>query len=89
MHYHVLSFEGPDDYSRAGGLATRVEGLTATLAQVGIEAHLWFLGEPDLPARESQGRQHLHRWSQWVSRLHPGGVYDGERRGVPPHRPGR
>ena len=28
MEFHVLSFEGVDSYSRAGGLATRVEGLT-------------------------------------------------------------
>ena len=26
MQFHVLSFEGPDAYSRVGGIATRVEG---------------------------------------------------------------
>jgi len=26
MQFHVLSFEGPDGYARAGGLASRVEG---------------------------------------------------------------
>ena len=30
MQFHVLSFEGPDPYSRAGGLATRVDGLVET-----------------------------------------------------------
>jgi len=78
VQFHILSFEGPDAYSRAGGLATRVEGLSQTLAQLGFETHLWFLGDPDLPGHEQQGDLHLHRWCQWVSRYHLGGVYDGE-----------
>ena len=76
--FHVLSFEGPDGYSRAGGLATRVEGLVETLAALGFETHLWFVGDPDLPGHETRGRLHLHRWVQWVSCHHAGGVYDGE-----------
>jgi len=78
MQFHVLSFEGPDGYSRVGGLATRVEGLTEALAGLGFETHLWFIGDPDLPGRETRGTLHLHRWAQWVSRFHPGGVYDGQ-----------
>ena len=78
MQFHVLSFEGPDDYSRAGGLATRVEGLTETLAALGFETHLWFIGDPDQPGHEIRGSIYLHRWAQWLSRHHPGGVYDGE-----------
>ena len=78
MQFHIVSFEGPDPYSRAGGLATRVEGLAETLAALGFETHLWFVGDPDLPGHETRGRLQLHRWSQWVSRHHPGGVYDGE-----------
>jgi len=78
MQFHVLSFEGPDPYSRAGGLASRVEGLVAELAGLGFETHLWFIGDPDLPGHETRGNLHLHRWAQWVSRHHPGGVYDGE-----------
>jgi len=78
MQFHVLSFEGPDPYSRAGGLATRVVGLSETLAGLGFETHLWFLGDPELPGYERQGMLHLHRWAQWVSRHHPVGVYDGE-----------
>lgn len=27
MQFHILSFERPDDYARAGGLASRVSGL--------------------------------------------------------------
>ncbi len=78
MQFHVLSFEGVDSYSRAGGLATRVEGLTGTLAALGLETHLWFVGDPELAGHETRGDLHLHRWVQWISRYHPGGVYDGE-----------
>jgi len=78
LQFHVLSFEGPDSYSRVGGLATRVEGLTETLAALGFETHLWFIGDPDLPGDEVRGHLHLHRWAQWLSRHHPAGVYDGE-----------
>jgi glycosyltransferase involved in cell wall biosynthesis len=78
MQFHIVSFEGPDPYSRAGGLATRVEGLAETLAALGFETHLWFIGDPDRPGHERRGELHLHRWAQWVSRHHPAGVYDGE-----------
>jgi glycosyltransferase involved in cell wall biosynthesis len=78
MQFHVLSFEGPDTYSRAGGLASRAGGLVQTLASLGFETHLWFVGDPELPGHERDGALHLHRWAQWVSRHHPGGVYDGE-----------
>jgi glycosyltransferase involved in cell wall biosynthesis len=78
VQFHVLSFEGPDAYARAGGLATRVHGLAQTLAELGYETHLWFVGDPDLPGHEVHGRLHLHRWCQWLSAHHPGGVYDGE-----------
>jgi glycosyltransferase involved in cell wall biosynthesis len=81
----ILSFEGPDPYSCAGGLGTRVSGLSKTLASMGFETHLFFIGDPDLPGHESRGdeRLHLHRWCQWISRYHPGGVYDGEEGKLP------
>jgi glycosyltransferase involved in cell wall biosynthesis len=78
MQFHVLSFEGPDGYSRAGGIASRIEGLALALAELGFETHLWFVGDPWLPGHESHDRLHLHRWCQWISRYHPAGVYDGE-----------
>jgi glycosyltransferase involved in cell wall biosynthesis len=78
MQFHVLSFEGPDGYARAGGLASRVEGLTTALSGLGFETHLWFVGDPRLPGHEVRGLLHLHRWCQWISAFHPGGVYDGE-----------
>ena len=78
MQFHVLSFEGPDGYSRAGGIASRIEGLARALADFGFETHLWFVGDPALPGHERSGKLHLHRWCQWISRYHPAGVYDGE-----------
>lgn len=78
VQFHVLSFEGPDDYARAGGIASRISGLTAALANAGFETHLWFVGDPSLPGHEIRGQLSLHRWCQWISRYHPGGVYDGE-----------
>lgn len=76
----MLSFEGPDSYSHAGGLGTRVTDLSRALARTGFETHLFFIGDPHLPGHEvlENGRLHLHRWCQWISRYHPGGVYDGE-----------
>jgi len=79
MQFHILSFEGPDAYSRAGGLASRIIGLSEALAEQGFETHLWFVGDPALPGYEKDGNLHLHRWCQWVSQHHPGGVYDGDR----------
>jgi glycosyltransferase involved in cell wall biosynthesis len=78
MQFHLLAFEGPDDYARAGGIASRVSGLADALANAGFETHLWFVGDPDLPGHESRDCLRLHRWSQWISRYHPAGVYDGE-----------
>jgi glycosyltransferase involved in cell wall biosynthesis len=76
----VLSFEGPDVYSQAGGLGVRVKGLSRTLAQLGYETHLFFCGDPDLPGEETHesGRLHYRRWCQWISAGHRAGVYDGE-----------
>jgi glycosyltransferase involved in cell wall biosynthesis len=92
MQLHVLSFEGPDGYARAGGIASRIEGLTESFEALGHETHLWFVGDPGLPGLERRGQLHLHRWCQWISRFHPGGVYDGEQgkqldysSSLPPH----
>ncbi|MGH7775821.1 MAG: glycosyltransferase family 4 protein [Candidatus Dormibacterales bacterium] len=76
----VLSFEGPDVYSQAGGLGVRVKELSRALAQDGHETHLYFVGDPSLPGSRSLlgGRLVLHRWQQWLSRRFPGGVYEGE-----------
>ena len=76
----LVSFEGPDPYSQAGGLGVRMTGLAHTLAQQGYETHIFFVGDPSLPGEERllDGRLILHRWCQWISRYYPAGVYDGE-----------
>jgi glycosyltransferase involved in cell wall biosynthesis len=74
----VVSFEGPDLWSQAGGLGVRIAGLTYTLAELGHETHAFFMGDPRLPGEDRRGNLILHRWAQWISRYHPAGVYDGE-----------
>jgi len=76
----LVSFEGPDRYSRAGGLGVRVAELSEALAERGFETHVIFVGDPHLESVESRldGRLVLHRWSQWVSKYYPEGVYQGE-----------
>lgn len=55
VQFHLLSFEGPDSYSRTGGIASRITGLAEALAKANFETHLWFVGDPDLPGHESRG----------------------------------
>ena len=54
----LLSFEGPDQYSLAGGLGTRMNHLGEALAESGIETHLFFVGDPYKPgvATRREGR---------------------------------
>ncbi|MBI2830938.1 MAG: glycosyltransferase [Chloroflexi bacterium] len=76
----LLSFEGPDLYSLAGGLGVRITNLASTLANSGFETHLFFVGDPARKGHEIScgGKLHYHRWCQWISRYHPNGVYQGE-----------
>jgi glycosyltransferase involved in cell wall biosynthesis len=78
MQFHILSFEGPDGYARAGGIASRITGLSEALAEAGLETHLWFVGDPALAGHEYREPLSWHRWCQWISQYHPAGVYDGE-----------
>jgi len=78
QQFHLLSFEGPDPYARAGGIASRIIGLAQALVASSFKTHLWFIGDPDLPGHEVCDQLQLHRWGQWISRYHPAGVYDGE-----------
>jgi glycosyltransferase involved in cell wall biosynthesis len=80
MIFALMSFEGPDVYAQAGGLGVRMKELSRALAERGFETHLFFIGDPELPGEEQlmDGRLTLHRWSQWLSRAHPVGVYSGE-----------
>ena len=76
----ILSFEGPDQYSQAGGLGVRVTELSETLASLGYPTHLIFVGDPREPGTEPRqgGKLMLHRWCQWISKYYPEGVYAGE-----------
>jgi len=76
----LVSFEGPDDYARVGGLAAHVTGLASELSAAGFETHLFYFGDPRLPAvqRVVNGHLTLHRWAQWLSATAPGGVYELE-----------
>ena len=76
----LLCFEGPDVYSTAGGLGTRVTELSEALATQGYTTHLIFIGDPFKPSTEVRMNGHLtlHRWSQWISKYYPNGVYEGE-----------
>ena len=76
----ILSFEGPDRYSLAGGLGTRITYLSQALAAMGFPTHLFFVGDPKGKGEESVDSSPLtlHRWSQWISEYYPSGVYQGE-----------
>ena len=76
----LLSFEGPDRYSLAGGLGVRVTELSQTLAALGFPTHLFFVGDPREKDTETllDGKLTLHRWCQWISKYYPDGVYQGE-----------
>ena len=77
----ALCFEGPDDYSMAGGLGDRFNNLTNRLADMGFVVHHIFIGDPGMDGVELRkgGKLILHRWCQWISEIHRNGVYDGER----------
>lgn len=78
MQFHILSFEGPDDYARVGELETRVSGLLRALTSFGHETHLWFVGDPELPEYEIREACHLHRWCQWTRDYKLKSVYEEE-----------
>jgi glycosyltransferase involved in cell wall biosynthesis len=75
----MVSFEGPDQYSLAGGLGVRARELTRAFAALGFRTTLVFVGDPEKPHDEIDEGVRLLRWCQEISRDHPAGVYDGER----------
>jgi glycosyltransferase involved in cell wall biosynthesis len=74
----MVSFEGPDQYSLAGGLGVRARELCRALAAEGVATTLIFVGDPARPAVEEDRGVRLVRWAQEVSARHPAGVYQGE-----------
>src|SRR5271165_7013030 len=78
-HAVLLSFEGPDRYSSIGGLGTRESAFARALGDAELETQLFFVGDPQLPSRETYAPGvTLRRWCQWISAYHPRNVYDGE-----------
>jgi hypothetical protein len=39
----ILSLEGPDPYSHAGGLGSRIDGLSKALSNMGFDTHYFLL----------------------------------------------
>jgi hypothetical protein len=74
----MVSFEGPDQYSQAGGLGVRANQMCRAFAAMGFRTSLYFVGDPDEPFEETVDGLRLVRIAQSVSRRHPAGVYDGE-----------
>ncbi|MFN2569106.1 MAG: glycosyltransferase family 4 protein [Candidatus Dormibacteria bacterium] len=74
----LVSFEGPDEYSQAGGLGVRMTDMSRALAALGFRTTLAFVGSPGEPADEERDGVRLIRWCQELSRRSPGGVYDGQ-----------
>jgi len=74
----MVSLEGPDQYSQAGGLGVRARELCRATAALGHRTTLVFAGDPAKPFEETVDGVHLVRWAQEVSRRHPAGVYQGE-----------
>ena len=74
----MVSFEGPDRYSLAGGLGVRARELTRAFAAAGYATTLVFVGDPALPPEETSEGVRLLRWCQEVSQHYPAGVYEGE-----------
>jgi len=75
----MVSFEGPDQYSLAGGLGVRARELTRAFAAAGFVTTLVFVGDPLLAPEETCEGVRLLRWCQEVSAGCPSGVYEGER----------
>jgi glycosyltransferase involved in cell wall biosynthesis len=74
----MVSFEGPDQYSQAGGLGVRAKEICRAFATAGFRTSLYFVGDPARPRDEVVDGLRLVRICQAVSRQHPAGVYDGE-----------
>ncbi len=78
LAFALISMEGPDEYSQAGGLGVRVAQLARALAAMGEETHVFFVGDPGLPARDRSQGVHWQRLAQGISGEYPAGVYSGE-----------
>src|SRR5439155_10120066 len=73
----MVSFEGPDQYSQAGGLGVRARELCRGFAAAGFRTTPAFVGDPEKPAEDDDQGVHLLRWCQVLSRRSPSGVDQG------------
>ena len=74
----MVSFEGPDQYSQAGGLGVRAREMCRAFAALGFRTTLVFVGDPDKPGMEMDHGVRLVRWCQQISARYRNGVYEGE-----------
>jgi glycosyltransferase involved in cell wall biosynthesis len=74
----MVSFEGPDQYSQAGGLGVRARELCRAFAALNFRTTLVFVGDPDKPGIEVDQGVQLVRWGQQISDRYRNGVYEGE-----------
>jgi glycosyltransferase involved in cell wall biosynthesis len=74
----MVSFEGPDQYSQAGGLGVRAREFCRACAALGFRTTLVFVGDPDKPGMEMDAGVQLVRWCQQISDRYRAGVYEGE-----------
>jgi len=49
----MVSFEGPDQYSQAGGLVVRAKEMCRAFAAGGFQTSEEYVGDPDKPADET------------------------------------
>jgi hypothetical protein len=64
----LISFEGPDCYSMAGGLGVRMQNLSRTLAEMGFTTHLFFIGDPHcLRKRDWWKASYSARWGRGLA----------------------
>jgi glycosyltransferase involved in cell wall biosynthesis len=78
LAFALISMEGPDQYSQAGGLGVRVAQLSRALVAAGSATRLYFVGDPELPAKEVREGVELCRLAQEISSEFPESVYQGE-----------
>ncbi len=78
LAFALIAMEGPDQYSQAGGLGVRITQLGRALAAAGLPARTYFVGDPQLPAREQRQGLELVRVGREISAQFPSGVYSGE-----------
>ena len=60
VQFHLLSFEGPDGYARAGGIASRITGLAQALAkEISMSGMRGQVSRPSLQTRCCMTCRHL------------------------------